>query len=108
MRCLGPLEVDGAAAALGQRDRIVLEALAVTPGVALSTEALADAIWGDARPASWAKAVQGCVVRLRKTLGADGIQTSPQGYRRVRHADHVDHLTFARQVERAREPLADR
>ena len=70
---LGPLEVDGEVAALGLRDRIVLEALAVTPGAQLSADALAEAIWGEELPASWAKVVQGCIVRLRKALGADAI-----------------------------------
>lgn len=105
---LGPLEVDGTPSSLGLRDRVVLQALAVSPGVPVSADALAEAIWGEDLPASWAKVVQGCVVRIRKALGADTIETSPQGYRLVHHADHIDHLKFGRLLERARELVAAR
>ncbi|HET7276673.1 MAG TPA: BTAD domain-containing putative transcriptional regulator [Dermatophilaceae bacterium] len=105
---LGPLEVDGTPSSLGLRDRVVLQALAVSPGVPVSADALAEAIWGEDLPASWAKVVQGCVVRIRKALGADSIETSPQGYRLVHHADHIDHLKFGRLLERARELVAAR
>lgn len=102
---LGPLEIDGVAASLGQRDRVVLQALAVRPGTPVSAETLSDALWGEAPPPSWQKVVQGCVVRLRKVLGAAVIETSPQGYRLVLHVDHLDHLHFERLVARARELL---
>ncbi|HEX5428322.1 MAG TPA: BTAD domain-containing putative transcriptional regulator, partial [Pedococcus sp.] len=105
---LGPLELDGAAAALGLRDRIVLQALTVTPGIPVSADILAEAIWGEDPPATWPKVVQGCVVRLRKILGPDAIETSPQGYRLVHHADHVDHLRFSRLLDRARELVTAR
>lgn len=103
---LGPLEVDGAASSLGPRDRVVLQALAIRPGVPVSPDALAEAIWGEDSPASWAKVLQGCVVRIRKLLGSDAVETSPQGYRLVHHADHVDHVRFGRLVERGRELVA--
>lgn len=102
---LGPLEIDGVATSLGQRDRVVLQALAVRPGTPVSAETLSDALWGEAPPPSWQKVVQGCVVRLRKVLGAAVIETSPQGYRLVLHVDHLDHLHFERLVARARELL---
>jgi DNA-binding SARP family transcriptional activator/energy-coupling factor transporter ATP-binding protein EcfA2 len=102
---LGPLEVDGAESSLGLRDRVVLQALAVSPGVAVTADALAEAIWGEDLPASWAKVVQGCIVRLRKVLGADAIETSTSGYRLVHHADHIDHLKFGRLLDRSRELL---
>ncbi|HEY7722341.1 MAG TPA: BTAD domain-containing putative transcriptional regulator, partial [Pedococcus sp.] len=105
---LGQLEVDGATSTLGLRDRVVLEALAVSPGASVSADALAEAIWGEHPPASWSKVVQGCVVRLRKVLGVDAIETSPQGYRLIHHSDHVDHLRFARLLSRARELVAGR
>ncbi|HEY7717417.1 MAG TPA: BTAD domain-containing putative transcriptional regulator, partial [Pedococcus sp.] len=105
---LGQLEVDGATSTLGLRDRVVLEALAVSPGASVSADALAEAIWGEHPPASWSKVVQGCVVRLRKVLGVDAIETSPQGYRLIHHSDHVDHLMFARLLSRARELVAGR
>ena len=59
----------------------MLEALAVRSGDVLSAERLADALWADGVPATWPKVVQGCVVRLRKAIGAEAIETLPQGYR---------------------------
>ena len=102
---LGPLELDGTTSTLGLRDRVVLEALAVRPGAVVRAESLAEAIWGETPPPSWPKVVQGCVSRLRKTLGGDLIETAEHGYRLRVHVDHVDHLRFERLVGRARELL---
>ena len=90
---LGPLEVGGTASTLGLRDRVVLEALAVRPGSAVSPGSLAEAIWGETPPASWARSSQGCIVRLRKALGGEAIQTSTRGYLLRVHVDHLDTLT---------------
>jgi len=78
---LGPLSIDGADSGLGRRDRVVLTALTVRPSEVLSAEQLADVLWSEQPPASWAKVVQGCVVRLRKVLGSESIETTPFGYR---------------------------
>ena len=78
---LGPLTIDGVGGLLRHHDRVVLTVLAVRPGEPVSADRLADALWGDSPPASWSKVVQGCVVRLRKVLGAESIETTPQGYR---------------------------
>ena len=102
---LGPLELDGTTSTLGLRDRVVLEALAVRPGMVVRAESLAEAIWGETPPPSWPKVVQGCVSRLRKTLGGDVIETAEHGYRLRVHVDHVDHLRFERLIGRARELL---
>jgi WD40 repeat protein/DNA-binding SARP family transcriptional activator len=102
---LGPLSHDGAAT-FGRRDRAVLTALAMYVGRAVSADALADAVWGADPPPSSHKALQGCVVRLRKALGAAAIQTSAQGYRLVVPVDEVDAQRFERMVARCRELLA--
>ncbi len=103
---LGPLVVDGANGSLSPRDRVVLAVLVLQGGQVVSTERLADALWGDDPPASAAKVVQGCVVRLRKVLGPAAIETHPTGYRLVLGADDVDLHRFERLVGRAREQLA--
>ena len=72
---LGPLTVDGNGN-LGRRDRVVLAVLASRPGRQVTADTLADALWGDAPPASATKNLQGCVVRLRRLLGPEGIATS--------------------------------
>lgn len=102
---LGPLELDGTTSTLGLRDRVVLEALTVRPGTVVRAESLAEAIWGETPPPSWPKVVQGCISRLRKTLGGDVIETAEHGYRLHMHVDHLDHLRFERFVGRARELL---
>jgi DNA-binding SARP family transcriptional activator/WD40 repeat protein/energy-coupling factor transporter ATP-binding protein EcfA2 len=104
---LGSLEVDEGRTVLGPRDRVVLQALAARPGAELRPEALADALWGELLPDTWQKVIQGCIVRLRKALGADSIRTSPRGYRLVMHEDDVDHIHFERLLARARELLAN-
>jgi DNA-binding SARP family transcriptional activator/energy-coupling factor transporter ATP-binding protein EcfA2 len=102
---LGALCVDGDDSALGPRDRVVLEVLALRPGDVVSAERLADAMWGEVAPPTWNKVVQGCVVRLRKVLGASAIETSPAGYRLTTPADDVDAHRFERMVRRSSELL---
>jgi len=80
IRLLGPLELEPPAP-LEPRDRIALSALVVRRDVSLSSDELADAIWGDSLPATWSKQVQICVARLRKTLGSQCIETTSGGYR---------------------------
>ena len=99
---LGPLSIDGVATVLGRRDRVVLTALAVRPGHVLSAERLADVLWADHRPPSWAKVVQGCVVRLRKVLGPESIETSASGYRLAIPLEQIDAQRFERAIQRAR------
>src|SRR5688572_13802002 len=71
---LGPVTVGGATR-LGPRDRTVLAALVVCGDEALGFEQLAEAVWGGEPPASWRKVLHGCVARLRRTLGAEAIET---------------------------------
>ena len=65
-------------------------------GRPVSSDQLADAVWGDRPPASAAKNIQGCIVRLRKLLGQDAIVTSSHGYRLDVAADEVDAWRFER------------
>ncbi len=101
---LGPLTVDGSGR-LGPRDRVVLQALATSQGQFVSADELIDALWGDHSPASAAKNLQSCVVRLRKALGHEAIVTSDHGYALVVPADQVDAWQFEAEVTRARELL---
>lgn len=103
---LGPLEVDGRADGLSPRDRVVLSALVVRARDPSSTEALADVLWGDDLPPSWAKVVHGCVGRLRKRLGAAAIVSGSGGYRLAVNESEVDSRRFERLFERAREALS--
>ena len=102
---LGPLTVDGEGAGLAPRDRTVLAVLVVRPGELVSAEQIADALWPDTLPVTWRKVLQGSVVRLRKLLGPEAIETLPHGYRLVVLNEHVDAQHFERLVGRARELL---
>jgi hypothetical protein len=104
IRVLGALTVDGSGE-LGRRDRVVLASLATSPGHPVSADQLSDALWGDRPPASAGKILQGCVVRIRKVLGREAVQTSPHGYALHLPAEDVDSLRFEDQVGRARELL---
>ena len=103
---LGPLEVDGQVNGLSPRDRVVLSALVVRAGDPSSTEALADVLWGDDLPPSWAKVVHGCVARLRKRLGAAAIESGAAGYRLTVNETEVDSRRFERLFENARGALS--
>jgi WD40 repeat protein/DNA-binding SARP family transcriptional activator len=84
---------------------VVLAALALHPGETLSAELLADALWGEHPPVTWAKVIHGCVARLRKVLGATAIETVSHGYRLVLSVEEVDAQRFERLVGRGRELL---
>ena len=99
---LGPVLVGGSDVRLGHRDRVILSALALEPGEALSPDRLADALWGETPPKSWPKVVQGSMMRLRRALGADAIETTSTGYRLSVSDDDVDTDRFERLVARAR------
>jgi DNA-binding SARP family transcriptional activator/WD40 repeat protein len=102
---LGPLMVDGETSRLGHHDRVVLQALAMRPGDALTSDQLTDAIWSERPPASAPKNLQSCVVRLRKLLGSAAIERSRHGYRLTLPADEIDAVRFARLVARGHELL---
>ena len=104
IQVLGPLAVDGSGR-LGPRDRVVLQALAVRQGRSVTADELTDALWGDTPPASAHKNLQSCIVRLRKALGADAIETTADGYRLGAPSDGLDAQQFEAQVRRARELL---
>ena len=102
---LGPLTVDGSGR-LGPHDRVVLQALTTRRGDPVRADELVDAVWGERPPASAHKNLQSCIVRLRKALGTDAIDTTPGGYRLAIPTDDIDAARFESQVERARDLLA--
>lgn len=106
IRVLGGVGLGDGSLSLGPRDRVVLGALVVRRGEVVSADVLADALWSERPPSSWAKVVQGCIVRLRRALGPEAIQTQGRGYRLRAPAEEVDAARFERLVGRARELLA--
>jgi predicted ATPase/DNA-binding SARP family transcriptional activator len=107
---LGPLtvEVDGAPADIpGRREQMLLARLALSPGVVVSTDALADAIWGEDLPANPANALQAAVSRLRKTIGKDAVVTRAPGYALDVAPADVDAVRFAELIEQVEHHTGD-
>jgi predicted ATPase/DNA-binding SARP family transcriptional activator len=110
---LGPLEVldEGHAVALaGDRQRALLGLLLIHANETLSTERLADELWGDSAPASATKTVQVRVSRLRKALGDAGrpelLVTRQHGYELQVDPEQIDVRRFERLVEEGTAELA--
>ena len=99
---LGPLLVGDGAFGLGPRDRVVLSVLAARAGAVVRTDTLAEALWGDDPPASALKVLQGCVLRIRRGIGAEGLRTDAGGYRLALRRDELDATAFEDLVGRAR------
>jgi DNA-binding SARP family transcriptional activator len=62
-------------------ERTLLAALAVRRPAAVSLESLVEALWPDGAPVSARKTVQNNVLRVRRKLGAQVIETIADGYR---------------------------
>ena len=99
---LGPFEVYGDSGRgvklPAGRERALLAVLLLHRGEVVSTDALVDALWGEAPPSTVAKALQGYVSHLRRLLdepGRDGILlTQPPGYVLRVDDDRVDARRF--------------
>jgi DNA-binding SARP family transcriptional activator len=82
-RVLGPLEVVGEEGPLvlgGQKQRALLGLLALNAGRVVATDRLLDELWGEHPPRTAATSLQNMISQLRKTLGADRLETKPPGY----------------------------
>ena len=80
------------------RERALLAVLLLRRGEVVSTDALVDALWGEAPPSTATKALQGYVSHLRRLLDeADrgrALETQPPGYFLRVDADRVDAFRF--------------
>jgi len=113
-RILGPLEVldDSGVPVVwrSSRERAVLALLLLSPNRVVSSERLADELWGDRPPEGAAHALQVNISRLRKVLrdaGAeDVLVTRSPGYLIEVAPDAVDAARFEALVARSREESA--
>src|SRR4051795_6063827 len=105
VRVLGGLTLDDGGIPLAPRDRAVMAALTVRRGGSLSIDALAAAVWGDDRPASWSKVIPGCIMRLRRLIAPAEIETTPLGYRLTPEHIDVDAERFEMLVTRGAQQL---
>jgi DNA-binding SARP family transcriptional activator len=104
-RILGPLEVSDETGPLllgGLKQRAVLAMLLLEPGRIVPVDRLIDALWGEQPPRTAHTSLQNFISQLRKTLGADVLETKSPGYRlRVRPGE-LDVDRFRVLVESAR------
>jgi YVTN family beta-propeller protein len=99
---LGSLQVrdDGRDCSVGSgRQRALLLLLVLHNGELVSSDRLVDALWGERPPATAAKALQGYVSQLRRSLPAEAIETRGSGY--VLRAADTDAAEFERLLDRA-------
>jgi DNA-binding SARP family transcriptional activator len=108
LRILGPLEAvrDDVPRPLGGvKQRAVLAILTLHRGEVVSGERLVDELWGERAPVSAVKTLHGYVSRLRKTVGADVLQTRGHGYVLTLPAGELDLDRFEQLADEGRNAL---
>jgi DNA-binding SARP family transcriptional activator/outer membrane protein assembly factor BamB len=96
----GPLTLEGVT--LSPRERSVLAALVLRAGRHVTTDELADALWGDDPPGTWAKQLQASVGRVRNAIGRDAIETTPGAYLLRIDPESIDVQRFEQHAASAR------
>jgi DNA-binding SARP family transcriptional activator len=117
VRLFGPLTIDDGVTTLGAGDlggvrpKQVLEILLAARGRRVSTDRLAELLWGDARPDNWAGSIQSFIFVLRRRLTSDGkrarelVITEAGAYRFATDLVDLDLDRFDELLERSsREP----
>jgi DNA-binding SARP family transcriptional activator len=105
-RILGPLEVSDETGPLllgGLKQRAVLAMLLLEPGRIVSVDRLIDALWGEEPPRTATTSLQNFISQLRKTLGAEVLETKAPGYRLRIRPGELDLDRFRVMVESARD-----
>ena len=110
-RILGPLEIrvgNRNVAIPGGKQRALVALLVLSRGQAVSTDKLVDELWGESPPPTAAKIVQNYVSQLRKTLGADVVETQGHAYVLRREVTTTDAERFEQLLAAAQgsEPAA--
>jgi DNA-binding SARP family transcriptional activator/ABC-type transport system substrate-binding protein len=106
VRVLGPLEVVAGGVSIpigGGRQRKLLAILLLHANEFVSSDRLIDELWGEDRPETAAKALQGYVSQLRKTLGPDALVTGAGGYMLKLGPGELDADRFEQLLDDARD-----
>ena len=109
-RVLGPMEVlvGGRPAELtARRPRTVLAALLLRAGEVVPADALVEAVWGGAAPASAASVLRVYVTQVRRALGDGRVVTRAPGYMLLVEEGELDSDRFERLFADGRLALAD-
>jgi DNA-binding SARP family transcriptional activator len=113
VRLFGPLAVDDGVSTRGpgdlggMRPKQVLEILLAARGHRVSTDRLAELLWGDARPDKWAGSIQTFISVLRRRLTSDGdrarelVITEASAYRFATELVDLDLDRFDELLERS-------
>jgi DNA-binding SARP family transcriptional activator len=101
----GPLSLEGVS--LSPRERAVLSALVLRAGRPVTTDELAEALWGDELPVTWPKQLQASIGRVRTAIGRNAIETTPGAYVLRVDPETVDTERFDRLAASARQHLDD-
>jgi predicted ATPase/DNA-binding SARP family transcriptional activator len=79
----------------GEKQRLVVAALALSPGVVVPTDRIIDLVWGDAAPRTARRTVQSHVASLRSLTGREGpLTAAASGYVLGVDRSVVDLLAF--------------
>ena len=108
-RILGPLEAverDIAQPLGAAKQRAVLAILILHRGELVSSERLADELWGERPPATATKTLQGYISRLRKAVGEDMLHTRGRGYVLALQGVQLDVDEFERLAREGRDARA--
>ena len=91
---------------VGERPQALLAALVAGGGQTVSSDRLAEAVWGENGPGNAGKALQVLISRTRTQCGPDAVVRDGDGYRLGVAADEVDALRLRSLTLRARRLLA--
>lgn len=95
IRMLGGAEIDGHGPIRSRAQRVVLAALVIEPDRVVTTDRLAELIWGDSQPENPSSSLHNHVSRLRKVLPEpSALFSEPAGYRLTVGADELDVAAF--------------
>ena len=97
------VRIDGVEVDLGPRQRRLLAALAMSNGLVVSNDRLADIVWAGAPPDGAEKTLRSYMTRLRRTLGSDDgrIVFREPGYVIELTNDELDSASFDDELDRA-------
>ncbi|MBE1577779.1 BTAD domain-containing putative transcriptional regulator [Amycolatopsis roodepoortensis] len=103
IRVLGPFEVETAEGPVdvGGRQRALLASLAFSANQVVPQWKLIDHVWGEESPLDVRNGLQTLVSRLRRSLGADAVETTEGGYLLRADAAELDLLALRELVDSA-------
>lgn len=110
IRVLGPIDLVVGSGPLVPTTRVgrkLLGAMAISANHMVSSDQLADILWGENRPPSWPNTLQTYVYRLRRSLGPDRIISEDHCYGLMVSLEELDALIFEKWAGEAADLAVD-